>query len=293
MINYVPHLPVMLEEVIEALNPKIGGIYVDATTGVGGHSEHILELIGPQGKLIGIDKDSEALRVTEQRLSEKGIVLKRGDFSEMENILAQEGIRQVDGILFDLGVSMLQLKNLERGFSFLSQDRLDMRMDKRQALSAWEIVNTYPETRLEKILREYGEERRSKSIAKSIVRERKTSQLNTCSELAKLVERICVRRGRTHPATRTFQALRIEVNQELGQLNAGLDASVGLLTTGGRLCVISYHSLEDRIVKRFMVDNARREILKVITKKPRTPSLKELKNNPSSRSAKLRAAEKI
>jgi 16S rRNA (cytosine1402-N4)-methyltransferase len=293
LINHVPHLPVMLEEVIEVLNPKIGGIYVDATTGVGGHSEHILELIGPQGKLIGIDKDSESLRVSEQRLSGKGIVLKRGNFSEMENLLSQEGIHQVHGILFDLGVSMLQLKNFERGFSFLSQERLDMRMDKGQDLSAWEIVNTYPEKRLEEILREYGEERRSKSIVKAIVRRRKTSPIDTCSELAKLIGQIYVRRGRTHPATKTFQALRIEVNKELEQLREGLDASVQLLKTGGRFCVISYHSLEDRIVKRFIADHARRGILRVITKKPRTPSAQELRNNPSSRSAKLRAAEKL
>jgi 16S rRNA (cytosine1402-N4)-methyltransferase len=278
----------MLEEVIEVLNPKIGGIYVDATTGVGGHSEHILELIGPQGKLIGIDKDSESLRVSEQRLSGK-----RGNFSEMENLLSQEGIHQVHGILFDLGVSMLQLKNFERGFSFLSQERLDMRMDKGQDLSAWEIVNTYPEKRLEEILREYGEERRSKSIVKAIVRRRKTSPIDTCSELAKLIGQIYVRRGRTHPATKTFQALRIEVNKELEQLREGLDASVQLLKTGGRFCVISYHSLEDRIVKRFIADHARRGILRVITKKPRTPSAQELRNNPSSRSAKLRAAEKL
>jgi len=283
----------MPDEVIEALDPKIGGIYVDATTGVGGHSEQILELIGPQGKLIGIDKDGESLRLTGQRLSEKGIVLKRGNFSEMQNILAQEGIRKVHGILFDLGVSMLQLKNFERGFSFLSQEPLDMRMDRRQALSAWEIVNTYPEKKLEEILREYGEERRARSIAKRIVMARKTSQINTCSELTKLIERVYGRRGRMHPATRTFQALRIEVNDELGQLRAGLDASVQLLKTGGRLCVISYHSLEDRIVKRFMVDNARQDVLKIITKKPKTPGAKELRNNPSSRSAKLRAAEKI
>ncbi len=283
----------MLEEVIEALNPKIGGIYVDATIGVGGHSEHILELIGPTGKLIGIDKDIESLRITEKRLSGKFIVLKRGNFSEMENILSQEGIHQVHGILFDLGVSMLQLKSFRRGFSFFSQERLDMRMDERQDWSAWDIVNTYPEKRLVRILREYGEERQSKKIARSIVICRKKSPINTCAELSKLIERIHVRGGRTHPATKTFQALRIEVNNELEQLRAGLDASLRLLIKGGRLCVISYHSLEDRIVKKFMVYNAKLNLLKIITKKPRTPNVQELRINPSSRSAKLRAAEKI
>jgi 16S rRNA (cytosine1402-N4)-methyltransferase len=283
----------MLEEVIEALNPKIGGIYVDATLGVGGHSEHILELIGPGGNLIGIDKDYESLRITEKRFSGKDIVLKRGNFSEMENMLAEEGIHQVHGILFDLGVSMLQLKSFDRGFSFLSEERLDMRMDTRQDLSAWDIVNTYPEKRIEKILREYGEERQSKRIARSIIKRRGMSPINTCSELSRLIERIYARRRRTHPATKTFQALRIEVNNELEQLRAGLDASVRLLQRGGRICVISYHSLEDRIVKRFMADNAKKDVLKVITKKPRTPGTAELRTNPSSRSAKLRAAEKI
>jgi 16S rRNA (cytosine1402-N4)-methyltransferase len=282
----------MLEEVIEALNPKIGGIYVDATLGVGGHSEHILELIGPDGTLIGIDKDRESLRIAEKRLSGKGIVLRRGNFSEMEHILAQEGIREAHGILFDLGISMHQLKSFSRGFSFHSEERLDMRMDSEQDLSAWDIVNTYPEKRLEQILREYGEERQSKRIAKLIVRKRSTTPINTCSELSKLIERIYTRRRRTHPATKTFQALRIEVNDELEQLRAGLDASLKLLRIGGRICVISYHSLEDRIVKRFMVNNARQGMLRVITKKPRIPGADELRSNPSSRSAKLRVAEK-
>jgi 16S rRNA (cytosine1402-N4)-methyltransferase len=283
----------MLEEVIEVLNPKIGGIYVDATIGVGGHSEHILDLIGPEGKLIGIDKDSESLRITEKRLSGKGVVLKKGNFLEMENIIFQEGIQRVHGILFDLGISMHQLKSFERGFSFLSYERLDMRMDQRQDLSAWDVVNAYPEKLLEKILREYGEERRSKKIAKSILKARQTEPINTCAELTKLIERNYMRRGRAHPATKIFQALRIEVNNELEQLKAGLDASLRLLKKGGRLCVISYHSLEDRIVKRFMMEKAKRSLLRVITKKPRTPSAEELRINPSSRSAKLRAAEKI
>lgn len=282
----------MLEEVIEALNPEIGGIYVDATVGVGGHSERILELIGLEGKLIGIDKDFESLRIAEKRLSGKGIVLKRGNFSEMESLVSQEGIHQVHGILFDLGVSMFQLGNFERGFSFFSHERLDMRMDKRQIFSAWDIVNKYPSKRLEKILREYGEERQSRKIARLIVKHREMKPINTCYELSKLIERIYVRRRKIHPATKTFQALRIEVNGEFEQLGQGLDASLRLLRKGGRLCVISYHSLEDRFVKRFIVDNARRNILKAITKKPRIPSAEERIINPSSRSAKLRAAEK-
>jgi 16S rRNA (cytosine1402-N4)-methyltransferase len=283
----------MLEEVIEVLNPKIGGIYVDATIGVGGHSECILDLIGPEGKLIGIDKDSESLRITGKRLSGKSVVLKKGNFSEMENMIFQEEIQQVHGILFDLGISMHQLKSFERGFSFLSHERLDMRMDQSHDLSAWDIVNAYPEKLLEKIFREYGEEHWSKKIAKSIVKARQTAPINTCAELTKLIEQIYMRKGRTHPATKIFQALRIEVNNELEQLRAGLNTSLRLLKMGGRLCVISYHSLEDRIVKRFMMENTKHSLLRIITKKPQTPSAEELMINKSSRSAKLRAAEKV
>ncbi len=226
-------------------------------------------------------------------MSNERVILKKGNFSDMDVIVFNEGINEVDGILLDLGVSTLQLKNAKRGFSFISDERLDMRMDRTQTLSAWDIVNKYPERELERILRECGEERLSKKIARAIVEQRNKRAINTCSELARIVERIYGKRGRIHPATRTFQALRIEVNQELAQLQAGLDASVRLLKKGGRLCVISYHSLEDRIVKKFIVENSKKGLLKVITKKPIVPSLEEIKANPSSRSAKLRAAEKL
>jgi 16S rRNA (cytosine1402-N4)-methyltransferase len=289
----IPHLPVMVREVIEMLDPKLGGIYVDATIGLGGHSENILRLVGPEGKLIGIDRDEEALKVAEKRLSDRRVVLKRGNFSDMEGLLYPDGISEVDGILFDLGVSMLQLKNLERGFSFVSDKRLDMRMDKRLRISAWDVVNIYPEKELEKILREFGEERLSRKIAKAIVSLRSKKPIDRCSELSKIVEGVYGRRGKTHPATKTFQALRIEVNKEIEQLGAGLDVSLRLLKKGGKLCVISYHSLEDRVVKNFMANNSKKGLLRIITKKPKTPCHEELVLNPSSRSAKLRAAERI
>lgn len=287
------HLPVMVKEVIKVLNPIPGGTYVDATIGPGGHSEEILNLIGAGGKLIGIDRDNEALRTAQKRLSGKKVILKKGNFSDMENLLSEDGITEVDGILFDLGLSMIQLKDPGRGLSFTSGKRLDMRMDKDQALSAWDVVNRYPEKELERILWEFGEERLSRKISEAIVRERRTGPIETCSELSEIVERVYGGRGRFHPATKTFQALRIWVNKELDELQKGLACSVKILKKGGRLCVISYHSLEDRIVKHFIIRSSREGFLMVITKKPMTPGHEEIRSNPSSRSAKLRAAERI
>jgi 16S rRNA (cytosine1402-N4)-methyltransferase len=283
----------MREEVIGLLNIRPAGIYVDATIGPGGHSEEIIKFIGAGGKLIGIDRDEEALKRAAERLPDKRLVLKRGNFSDMKLLLSAEGIYGVDGFLFDLGVSMLQLRNPERGFSFLSDERPDMRMDTGQKLSAWDVVNKYPERELEKILREQGEERLSKRIAAAITLYRRKKNIETCLELSKIIEGVYGGRGRLHPATRTFQALRIAVNRELENLKSGLLASVLLLKKGGRLCVISYHSLEDRIVKTFMAENAKKGLLKKITKKPWTPSPEELRFNPSSRSAKLRVGERI
>ena len=282
----------MLEEVIEMLDLKQYGVYVDATVGLGGHSAEILKFIGSQGRLVGIDKDDEALKIAGNRLRDKRVILKRGSFSDMENLLASEKIFEVDGILFDLGLSMLQLRDLERGFSFASDKRLDMRMDETQKVSAWDIVNRYPEREIDRILWEFGEERLSRKIARAITRWRDKKPIDTCSELSKVVEDVYGGRGRTHPATRTFQALRIAVNRELEQLRAGLEAALRLLKKGGRLCVITYHSLEDRIVKHTLVDSSKKDLLRIVTKKPRIPSIEETRVNPSSRSAKLRAAER-
>ncbi len=287
------HLPALVKEAIKVLNPIPGGTYVDATIGPGGHSEEILTLIGTGGKLIGIDRDNEALRTAQERLSDKRVILRKGSFSDMEKLLKKDGITEVDGILFDLGISMIQMKNIERGFSFISDKRMDMRMDKEQALSARDVVNKYSANELERILREFGEERLSRKISEAIVRKRRIKPIDTCSELSEIVERVYGRRGRVHPATKTFQALRIEVNRELDELQKGLDASVRILKRGGRLCVISYHSLEDRIVKHFIARSSKEGSLKVITKKPLTPGSEEIRSNPSSRSAKLRAAERI
>jgi 16S rRNA (cytosine1402-N4)-methyltransferase len=287
------HLPVLVKEAMKVLNPISGGTYVDATIGPGGHAEELLRLIGTGGKLIGIDRDNEALKTAQERLPDTRVILRKGSFSDMEKLLRNNGITAVDGILFDLGISMIQMKDSERGFSFISDNRLDMRMDKEQTLSAWDVVNRYPAKELEKILREFGEERLSRKIAEAIVRERRIRPIDTCSELSEIVGKVYRRRGRVHPSTKTFQALRIEVNKELDELQKGLDASVRILKKGGRLCVISYHSLEDRIVKHFIARSSKEGSLKVITKKPQTPGSEEIRSNPSSRSAKLRAAERI
>ena len=287
----VIHLPVMLREVIMLLKPESGGIYVDATVGLGGHSEEILKHIG-SGMLIGIDRDEEALDMAMSRLADNRVVLKKGRFSEINRLVAETGVAEIDGILFDIGTSMFHLKTAGRGFSFLSEEPLDMRMDRAQDLTAADIVNRYSEKNIARILWEYGEERLSRKIAKAIVDYRVKKKINTCAELSDIVCSVYKGRGKLHPATKTFQALRIVVNDELNELKKGLDAASGILKRGGRLCVISYHSLEDRIVKNFMRDNQKLGILTVMTKKPMVPSYEEVRLNPSARSAKLRGAEK-
>jgi 16S rRNA (cytosine1402-N4)-methyltransferase len=287
------HLPVLLAEVIELLAIRQGGIYVDMTVGLGGHSAAILERLGPDGLLIGIDRDEAALSRAAERLKDERVRLIKGRFSEVGEIVSGLGINAVDGVLFDLGVSMLQLKEHERGFSFMSDARLDMRMDTTEGRSAWEVVNRYSEKELQRILTEYGEEPRFRKIAKWIVSARQASPVNTCKELADIVLQAYGGRGKTHPATRTFQAIRIEVNAELDELRKGLSVAFGVLKPGGRTCVIAYHSLEDRIVKNTFREMGREGSIKVLTKKPLAPARDEVLRNPASRSAKLRGAEKI
>ena len=289
----IEHLPVMGREMIEIISPVEGGIYVDATVGLGGHSEMILGKIGQTGKVVGIDRDDNALARTAERLQDSRLILEKGNFSEMESVLHSQGIDETDGVLLDLGVSMMQLKDLDRGFSFNSKERLDMRMDSSQELSAWDVVNEYSERELVRILKEYGEEYRAVKIVRQIIHERNNKSIDTCTELAEIISRATGRTGKVHPATKTFQALRIEVNKELDELKKGLDSSLRVLRTGGRLCVISYHSLEDRVVKHFIKERARDGIVKQLLKKPLVPAIDEIRANLSSRSAKLRGAEKL
>lgn len=288
----VIHVPVMLKEVLDGLRIKDKGVYVDGTVGTGGHAEGILK--SADGcVVIGIDRDDMALRIARDRLAGYSIHLIRDSFSNMDLIVKSLGYEAVDGILLDLGVSTLQLKEEGRGFSFLSDEPLDMRMDRRQRLTAHEIVNSYSEDALATLIYKYGEERLSRRIARAVVRARKKSPINTCRELAGIIERVTGRRGRIHPATRTFQALRIEVNKELDELSMAIDKGVGILKRGGRFCILSYHSLEDRIVKNAFKSLAREGIFNIITKKPLKPSTEEVLLNPSSRSARLRLGERI
>ncbi len=288
------HTPVLLEESTEILLGNGGKLYLDCTLGLGGHARRILER-NPEAFLIGIDRDEEAIELAKENLKEfEGrFSIYKADFAYLDEVLRAEGVDRVDGLLFDLGVSMLQLKS-ERGFSFQVEAPLDMRMDREQRLTAYKVVNEYPERELERILREYGEERFSRKIARAIVRRRKKKPIETTKELAQIVLSVYpppLRHGRIHPATRTFQAIRIEVNRELESLRTALEKIPDLLNPGGRLVVISFHSLEDRIVKRFFKEHS--DTFKVLTKKPLTPSEEEIEMNPASRSAKLRAGERI
>jgi len=300
----VEHLPVLMREVLGFLKPERGGVYIDATVGLGGHGIEILRAVAGRGLLIGMDRDEEALKVAETRFLSAGMkdfVLKKARFSEMEAVLNQLNIKGVDGILMDLGVSMYQLKAPGRGFSFMADEPLDMRMDRTAPLTAAEIVNTYPERELARILWEYGEERNSRKIAKAIVTRRPKNPVKTTGELRDIVTRFYRGRWKVHPATRTFQALRIAVNNELWELNEALIASTRVLNAPkgalapvpGRLVALSYHSLEDRIVKHFIREKEREGIFVNLTKKPVTASDEEIRANPSARSAKLRAAERV
>lgn len=284
------HEPVLLKEVLGFLSPRPGKLIVDATVGTGGHAE---ALLAQGAKVIGIDQDPESLALARDRLKDFGEKFQpvRGNFRKLREILGKLGITKVDGILFDLGLSSLHLSRAERGFSFQHDGPLDMRMDPDNPVTAADLVNGLPERELVRILREYGEERHAEKIAREIVRNR---PIRSTGELARLVAR-CYPPGnyRIHPATRTFQALRIAVNDELSALREALPQAVELLSPGGVLCVIAFHSLEDRIVKRFLREEARAGRLKLLTKKPVRPSPEEVARNPRSRSARLRAAQML
>ena len=280
----------MVEEVLRFLEPGPGKLIVDATVGTGGHAAAIL---AEGAHVIGIDRDPLALEVARERLSRFGerVRLVHGNFRDLEGILRGLGIEEVDGVLFDLGMSSFQLEDPGRGFSFLAEGPLDMRMDPSQSLTAYEIVNRWPEGKIAEILREYGEERYARRIARAIVRSR---PLETTTQLAQIVAR-CYPPGyhRIHPATRTFQALRIAVNDELNSLREGLLAAIRCLCPGGVVVAISFHSLEDRIVKHTFRQRWIAGEVEILTKKPLTPTPEEVGRNPRSRSAKLRAARKL
>ena len=306
------HIPVLLEECIKYLNIKPDGIYVDGTLGMGGHSEAILQRL-TTGRLISIDRDTYAIERATERLAPYAdrLTIVHGNFRDLPEILDEQGVDLVDGMLFDLGVSSPQLDEGGRGFSYMVGAPLDMRMDKSDNIDAWFIVNRWPEDKICRILRDYGEERHAARIARAIAKRRQEQEIKTTLELVDIIKSAmpaAALREKQHPAKRSFQAIRIAVNGELDALPPMLEAAAAHLNTGGRLAVISFHSLEDRIIKKTLQELAtgcicppefpvcvcgRKPKLKLVSRKPIVSGEEELAHNPRARSAKLRVAEKV
>jgi 16S rRNA (cytosine1402-N4)-methyltransferase len=297
------HIPVLVGEVVLSLRPQAYAVYVDATLGEGGHAEALLRATAPSGRLIGIDRDAEVLQIARQRLAPFGsrVDIVHGHAAELRNILDTLQVAEADGILLDLGVSSYQLETTARGFSFARVGPLDMRMDRTTGPTAATLVNTLGEWELVNVIMRYGEEHWARRIARAILRARRRAPLQTTQDLAVLITQVIppsAQRPRIHPANRTFQALRIAVNQELSRLEESLNVAIACLRPGGRLCVIAYHSLEDRIVKRTFQayatspENATPRV-RLLTKKPVTCTLAERQVNPRARSAKLRVLERV
>ncbi|MGL5650347.1 MAG: 16S rRNA (cytosine(1402)-N(4))-methyltransferase RsmH [Paraclostridium sp.] len=307
------HVSVLLDECIDNLNIKPDGVYVDCTMGGAGHSKEIVKRLSKDGLFIGFDQDINAINTAKERLSEYSDRVKfvHSNFQNLKNELEKIGVYKVDGVLADLGVSSHQLDEADRGFSYMQDAPLDMRMDIRCSFSAYDVVNTYSEAELSKIIKDYGEDNWAKRIAKFIVEERKEKNIETTGELVEIIKKAIPKKARIdgpHPAKRTFQAIRIEVNNELGVITEMIDDAASIMNEEGRICIITFHSLEDRIVKNAFRDLAtdcicpphipicqcdKESLVKVITRKPILPTDKEIEENPRSRSAKLRVAERI
>lgn len=307
------HKSVLLDETVDSLNVKSGGIYVDGTLGGGGHSYQILKRMNGKGRLIGIDQDEDAICAATERLREYGdmVTIVRDNYCNIKNVLDNLGITRVDGIVLDLGVSSYQLDTSERGFSYMEDGPLDMRMDNRKNITAEDIVNDYSEMELFHIIRDYGEDKFAKNIAKHIVMERQKERITTTGQLADIVKAAIPMKVRAakggHPAKKTFQAIRIELNRELDVLKQSIDTMIDLLNDDGRLCIITFHSLEDRIVKNSFRKNenpctcppdfpvcvcGKKSKGKIITRKPVVPSAEELEENRRAKSSKLRVFER-
>lgn len=307
------HVSVLLDETIENLDIKPDGIYVDGTLGGAGHAREVCKRMGENGRFIGIDQDEEAIAVSTKRLEEFGekVTIVKNNYVHMKQVLQAQGIDKVDGIVLDLGVSSYQLDNAERGFSYMEDAPLDMRMDREQPITAKDIVNRYPEAELVRIIKDYGEERYARNIARNVLREREKKEIETTGQLVDIIRSSMpakARNGKGHPAKRTFQAIRIECNQELEVLREALDDMIDLLNDGGRLCIITFHSLEDRMVKNSFRKAeqpctcppdfpvcvcGKKSKGKVVTRKPILPSEEEIKENSRSKSAKLRVFKKV
>ncbi|UCG24518.1 MAG: 16S rRNA (cytosine(1402)-N(4))-methyltransferase RsmH [Chloroflexota bacterium] len=313
MANMIEHIPVLYQEVLYYLQPYPGGKYIDGTIGAAGHTSGLLEASAPDGRVLGLDRDPEAIAFCRKRLADAGerVTLVQASFAEMDRVAQLNGFTAADGILIDLGLSSRQLASAERGFSFRLDGPLDMRFDTTSGVTAGELLNTLDESTLSKMLRSYGEVRQSRRVARAIVEAR---PIRTTKQLADLVARLNTKEGRhkasrrIHPATRVFQALRIAVNEELAALKKALPTAVNLLRPGGRLAAISFHSLEDRMVKQFIREQSRdcvcppelpicncdtRPILRPVTKRVIKPTDEEVARNPRSRSARLRVAERL
>lgn len=306
------HRPVLLDETIEGLNIKENGCYVDGTLGGAGHASEVCKRLGEYGRFVGIDQDEDAIAAASKRLEPFGekVTIVRSNYCQIEEVLGNLGIEKVDGILLDIGVSSYQFDNFERGFSYREDAPLDMRMDNRQTLSAKTVVNTYSEQELYRIIRDYGEDTFAKNIAKHIVRARQEKEIETTGELVEIIRAAIpmkIQKTMGHPAKQTFQAIRIEVNRELEVLENSIDAMIDRLNPGGRLCIITFHSLEDRIVKNLFrkAENpcvcppnfpvcmcGKKSKGKCITRKPIVPSAEELEVNHRAKSSKLRVFEK-
>ena len=289
------HIPVLIKEVLDSLDPMPNQNFIDATVGDGGHASTILEKTAPNGKLIAVDRDQTSIISAKINLEHFGdrVLFINDSFSNLKKITLENKIGLINGILFDFGMSSSQLENSERGFSFAKDEILDMRFDLKNPVTAEHIVNTYTEAELTEIFKKWGEEPRALKIAAAIIEARKKNRIKTTRELVQIIEKVTQRYNRLHPATLIFQALRIEVNNEIGEIEQMLDAIPEILNRNGKAAFISFHSLEDRLIKNWSRNFSKQGKIKVINGKPITVSLEELKINPRSRSAKLRVIEKI
>lgn len=292
------HYPVLREEVLSYLAPAPGNVILDATLGGGGHASDIIDKITPGGRLIALDRDIEAIERARDKFADRinDVIFINEDFGNIASVLRQRGIEKIDGAVFDLGLSSFQLDDPSRGFSFMNDGPLDMRFDRLGGITAYEVVNSYGKEELAGLIRDFGEERHYRLIASAIVNARKRSKISTTRELVSIIGGAVGKKysgQRIHPSCRTFQALRIHVNNEMSSLETGVYGAVSLISPGKRICVISFHSLEDRIVKNIFRKEAKLGVLRIITKKPVVPGSAEIRVNSRSRSAKLRVAEGV
>lgn len=292
-MDHWTHIPVLAKEAAELLLRKPDGVYVDGTLGLGGHAAYFLSLLGPQARLFGFDKDEEALAMARTRVNDSRLTAVHASYTQAPQVLREAGLDGADGVLFDLGLSSYQLDNPARGFSLLRDGPLDMRFDLSAPLTAAQIVNEWPLAELERILNEYGEEKNAHAIAMAVMAARRQGKIETTFQLKNIVESTARGRGKIHPATQTFQALRIAVNDELGCVQSALGALQELVRVGGRAGIITFHSLEDRLVKNRFKELAAGGEWKLVNKHVVAPQYEEVRANPRSRSAKLRVIERL